>query len=575
MNPDQSAPQDSRPPGRPPFNNRRPRRSPRNFRGNNRPDGNRPAENEFAGGPREENSHEQPFQGGQAAPAHDSPPPQPPQEFNRDAGQSAQSFGGNQQGAPAPADGGQGNFGDRPVREPFWKRVRRERQERRAAMGGGAGPQHGQNGGQNRPNFNNNRPPRRDFGRPNRPNRPDRPDRQDRQDRQDRPERFDRPDFDNDGPTPSQMTPVQLAARIVGRSSDQNPADMVLRQTLFRRRGLSPADSEWISRAVFNYFRWERWLNRERPLENRVEDAVALADRFAADPKAFSDAELVANAVPDWLAGQMNVTPEFVRAIQREPALWLRSRPAFTEEILHNLQGTEPGPLPDSLRYSGNQDLFTERGFQAGLYEIQDVASQAVGLVCAPRAPEIWWDACAGEGGKTLHLSSLMGGKSLIWASDRAAWRLDRLKQRAGRAKCFNYRAVNWDGGERPPTKTQFDGILLDAPCSGIGTWGRNPHSRWTTSINDVQELAEIQKRLLMNVAESVKPGGKLVYAVCTLTEAETTGVADWFTNERSEFETLAVMNPFLPDDPPVTQMHLGPNETGGNGMFIATWRKG
>lgn len=168
-----------------------------------------------------------------------------------------------------------------------------------------------------------------------------------------------------------------------------------------------------------------------------------------------------------------------------------------------------------------------------------------------------------------------MGGKSLVWASDRAAWRLDRLKQRAGRAKCFNYRAVNWDGGERPPTKTRFDGILLDAPCSGLGTWGRNPHSRWTTSVNDVEELAEIQKRLLMNVADSLKPGGKLVYAVCTLTEAETSGVADWFTNERSEFETLAVMNPFLPDDPPVTQMHLWPHETGGNGMFIAAWRKG
>jgi 16S rRNA (cytosine967-C5)-methyltransferase len=570
MNPDPSAPQDSRPPGRPPFNNRRPRRSPRNFRGNNRPDGNRPAENEFSGGSSEGNSSEQPFQREDSGPSQGSQHQPPPQAFDRDAGYAGQAGGENGQGAPAQTGGGPGNFGDRPFREPFWKRVRRERQERRAAMGGGGGPQNGQNGGQNRPNFSNNRPPnrppRRDFDRSNRRERPERAERS---------ERAERPDFDNEGPTPSQMTPVQLAARIVARSSDQNPADMVLRQTLFRRRGLSPADSEWISRAVFNYFRWERWLNRERPLENRIEDAFSLADRFAADPKAFSDAELVANAVPDWIAAHMNVTPEFARAIQREPALWLRCRPAFTEEVAHNLRDTEPGPLPDSLRYFGTADLFTERGFQSGAYEIQDVASQAVGLVCAPRAPEIWWDACAGEGGKTLHLSSLMGGKSLVWASDRAAWRLDRLKQRAGRAKCFNYRAVNWDGGERPPTKTRFDGILLDAPCSGIGTWGRNPHSRWTTSVNDVTELAEIQKRLLMNVADSLKPGGKLVYAVCTLTEAETSGVADWFTNERSEFETLAVMNPFQPDDPPVTQMHLWPHETGGNGMFIAAWRKG
>jgi 16S rRNA (cytosine967-C5)-methyltransferase len=69
----------------------------------------------------------------------------------------------------------------------------------------------------------------------------------------------------------------------------------------------------------------------------------------------------------------------------------------------------------------------------------------------------------------------------LIWASDRAVWRLSNLKRRAARAGVFNYRAVVWDGGPRPPTKTEFDGVLVDAPCSGIGTWQRNPHARWTS----------------------------------------------------------------------------------------------
>jgi 16S rRNA (cytosine967-C5)-methyltransferase len=138
----------------------------------------------------------------------------------------------------------------------------------------------------------------------------------------------------------------------------------------------------------------------------------------------------------------------------------------------------------------------------------------------------------------------------------------------------FNYRAVHWDGGENPPTKTRFDGILVDAPCSGLGTWGRNPHSRWTTTENDVLELSEIQKRILNNVADSLKPGGRLIYSACTFTGAETALVAERFTNERPEFETEAVMNPFLPDDPPVTEMQLWPQETGGNGMFIAAWRK-
>ena len=376
------------------------------------------------------------------------------------------------------------------------------------------------------------------------------------------------------GIPPSQMTPLQLAARIVSRSSVDNPADMVVRQTLFRRRGLSPSDTTWVSRAVFSYFRWERWLASDRPLESRIEDGMRLAARFAADPKAFSNDELVRNTLPEWAAAHMPITPELARAFQREPQLWLRSRPEFSEELANRLRDVQAGPFPDAYQYSGREDLFLDRGFQAGQFEIQDVASQAVGRICAPRNGEVWWDACAGEGGKTLHLSALMGGKSLIWASDRAGWRLDRLRQRAGRAKCFNYRAVHWDGSEHPPTKTRFDGILLDAPCSGLGTWGRNPHSRWTTTVQDVEELAAIQRQLLQNVADSLKPGGRLIYAVCTLSHAETSGVADWFTQERSDFDTLAVVNPFQPDEPPVTQLHLWPQDTAGNGMFIAAWKK-
>src|SRR5882672_1294244 len=103
-----------------------------------------------------------------------------------------------------------------------------------------------------------------------------------------------------------------------------------------------------------------------------------------------------------------------------------------------------------------------------------------------------------------------MQNKGLIWATDRAAWRLDSLKRRAARARIFNYRARLWDGGPKLPTKTKFDGVLLDAPCSGIGTWQRNPHARWTTTVDDLRELGELQRRLLSNVAPATQLGGKL-----------------------------------------------------------------
>src|SRR5205814_8236813 len=193
----------------------------------------------------------------------------------------------------------------------------------------------------------------------------------------------------------------------------------------------------------------------------------------------------------------------------------------------------------DILEYRGDTDLFRTPEFHGGAFELQDVNSQAVSLICAPSAGQTWWDACAGEGGKTLHLCDLMGNKGLVWASDRAEWRLQKLKRRAARARLFNYRTRLWDGGPNLPVKTKFDGVLMDAPCSGIGTWQRNPHARWTSVARDVHELSAVQKDLLLYAAAAVKPGGKLIYSVCTLARAETTEVAAGFETASSGFERL------------------------------------
>src|SRR6185295_12507460 len=134
---------------------------------------------------------------------------------------------------------------------------------------------------------------------------------------------------------------------------------------------------------------------------------------------------------------------------------------------LGNCKRFGSGALADTLEYNGNNDLFRTPEFHEGEFELQDISSQAVGLICNPKPGETWWDACAGEGGKLLHLSGLMENKGLIWASDRAAWRLQKLKRRTARAKVFNYRSAPWNGEAKLPTKTKFDGVLLDAPCSG------------------------------------------------------------------------------------------------------------
>jgi 16S rRNA (cytosine967-C5)-methyltransferase len=223
--------------------------------------------------------------------------------------------------------------------------------------------------------------------------------------------------------------------------------------------------------------------------------------------------------------------------------------------------------------------LFQTPEFRSGEFEIQDIASQMVGHLCHPGSGERWWDACAGEGGKTMHLSDLMENKGLIWASDRAAWRLQRLKRRAARARVFNYRASLWNGGPKLPTKARFDGVLVDAPCSGIGTWQRNPHARWTVTPENVKDLAEVQKRLLAQVAPSVKSGGKLIYSVCTLTRAETVEVAKGFEKAHLEFEPWPLPRVTFQDNngravPSAASVTIWPQESGGGGMFVAAWRR-
>jgi len=407
-------------------------------------------------------------------------------------------------------------------------------------------------------------------------------------------------------PEPATLNRV---ARLVALITDRDPADAVLRRELTPRRDLSPDRRREIARAVAIYFRWLGWLDPADTPQHRVAAALALQARFDADPAAIKGETLAARAVPGWIWNEIDFpgatagsAPEspgaprpaapWLRQLQRDPVLWIRVRHEFAAALPRRLGDCAPASLPSTLdprlstawRYTGTRDLFLTDEFQAGRFEIQDLASQLVGLACAPQPGETWWDACAGEGGKMLHLADLMQNRGLIWASDRSARRLDTLKQRAARAQVFNYRAAFWNGGPRPPTRTHFDGILVDAPCSGVGTWQRHPPARWTLSDHDVRELAERQRQLLDHVAGSLKPGGRLVYAVCTLTRRETASVVAAFSADHPECEPTAVFaatpQPSVARPSQATDLYplpavtLWPHDLNANGMFIAAWRR-
>jgi 16S rRNA (cytosine967-C5)-methyltransferase len=382
----------------------------------------------------------------------------------------------------------------------------------------------------------------------------------------------------------SDSSALNHAARIVALASREQPADAVLRDYLVdpTRTRMPPAEKRAVVRAVFTYFRWLQWLEPRDSLQKQFSQALALQQRFDENPLAIKAEALAVRTVPAWLRDEMELPADFLRQLQRDPVVWLRARPGTAEKLAATLGDCTPAVLTQpsaanaqlsavpltALCYTGDKDLFRTPEFQAGAFEIQDLASQFVGHACTPQPGETWWDACAGAGGKTLHLADLMQNKGLVWASDRSARRLTALKQRTARAKIFNYRTAPWDGSARLPTKTKFDGILIDAPCSGVGTWQRNPHARWTTTTTDVRELAAVQLQLLNHAAPALKPGGRLIYSVCTLTRSETTAVAEAFAAAHPELEPHPLFGSGS------SQLTILPHEINANGMFIAGWKR-
>src|SRR5262249_51214626 len=150
--------------------------------------------------------------------------------------------------------------------------------------------------------------------------------------------------------------------------------------------------------------------------------------------------------------------------------------------------------------------------FERGALEIQDLAAQAVALGCDPDPGDRWWDVCAGAGGKALHLATLMGGKGVVVATDVNAARLKEAARRARRSPLRNVTTKLWDGRRVAGKPRSFDGVLVDAPCSAIGTWRRNPDARWTTTRDAISRLGEIQSQILDAAAPGVRPGGTLFY---------------------------------------------------------------
>ena len=199
---------------------------------------------------------------------------------------------------------------------------------------------------------------------------------------------------------------------------------------------------------------------------------------------------------------------------------------------------------PYGLRLEGRTPLASLKCFMNGLIEVQDEGSQLVGLLCDAKPGMRVVDFCAGAGGKTLAIAAQMRNKGKIVACDVLEGRIERAAVRFKRAGAHNIERRPLSSERDPWVKRHagaFDRVLVDAPCSGAGTWRRNPDAKWRLTPEGLIELIDLQKRILESAARLVKPGGRLIYATCSLIAEENQDQVNAFLKANPDFTLLPI----------------------------------
>lgn len=302
--------------------------------------------------------------------------------------------------------------------------------------------------------------------------------------------------------------------------------------------------------------------------------------------------------LPEWLVAPLKeqLGEEFwalVDSLNQQAPLDLRVNTLTDkrEDVRHELElaGIRSRPTPYSpwgLRLEGKPALTKLDAFARGAIEVQDEGSQLLALLTDARRGQMVVDFCAGAGGKTLALGAAMRNTGRLYAFDVSAHRLDNLKPRLARSKLSNVHpaAIAHERDERIKRLAgKIDRVIVDAPCSGLGTLRRNPDLKWRQSTKAVDELTAKQAAILESAARLLKPGGRLVYATCSLLQAENEVIADAFTGAHPGFRRLAVQELLesakVPDAAKLCtvggqDLRLWPHRHGTDGFYAAAWEK-
>ncbi|MEO1194405.1 MAG: RsmB/NOP family class I SAM-dependent RNA methyltransferase [Pseudomonadota bacterium] len=405
-------------------------------------------------------------------------------------------------------------------------------------------------------------------------------------------------------------------------AEDRRPADQAVADYLRGRRYIGAKDRRWLTQAVYDRLRrlarlgW--WLQRiglpDRPRTQALAEQILVqgldlsqlgqlcsGERFAPDRlepeekrklRSLEGETLehpdqppeVAGECPAWLLPHLPEEPAaLLQALCQEAPLDLRvnllagDRDAARAALETDRIPSQPTALsPLGLRVEGRRNIAATAAFRDGLVERQDEGSQLAALLVDAQPGERVCDFCAGAGGKSLVLAAAMANKGSLLALDISKARLDRAGQRLRRAGAFNVtrRAL---ADHRDPWvkrhKASFDRLLIDAPCSGLGAWRRNPDARWRTAPEDLERLTALQAEILASAARLVKPGGRLVYVTCSLLAEENEAQVAAFLTATPAFRQLDItsLRPELaPGVDSAGGLTLRPDREGTDGFYAA-----
>lgn len=373
--------------------------------------------------------------------------------------------------------------------------------------------------------------------------------------------------------------PSRIQQRLAGERRFGSRDRRVYRELLYTAVRYLPWVEECERRSAEDALRAVLWLAADLPAlaaakatlpEDWPRAVPAVADKMAV-------LAVRALPLPEWFRPHRPeaFTSPNLDVLQNRGRLWLRLQTADVGRVTGEFTArgwgwTRSEVLPDALSLVGEPDVTASDAYRSGLIEIQDLGSQLLLAVAATAGPlrGHWLDACAGAGGKTLQLAALLGEAGRVEATDPRREALQELRERAARAGCRNI-VIR----EHLAVGASYDGVLVDAPCSGSGTWRRSPHLKWVTSESDIETAARVQTSILEKNHPFVRPGGLLVYATCSLSRRENEDVVSGFLARHPDFSPEAVQ--------PLGAAAVGPGSVlflpavhDTDGFFVAVLRR-